>query len=443
MYQKTPYTSIYFIWMVSFLFLAELSFAQVDNVPSSKFSMNINGYTLKIPYYANADLSISSSDFEQAVVVIHGTNRNADEYFQTLKTAATRSSADLEHILIVAPQFLTEADLNFHSLDAQHLYWTDGGWKSGSNSRDENASPRPERIPSYAVLDSLLLHVARQFPGLESIVLTGHSAGAQVVQRMAATSPLANDLCSDFDINLRFVVANPSSYVYLDNQRRVSGSKTQFAVPLSSCNDFNDWKYGLDNLYTYPRLSSVETIRKRFKHSIVTYLLGTSDNDPNSSSIDNTCEARLQGAHRYERGEIYFNYLQHYYGPSITANQELVTVPGVGHNHFAMYTSDPGLFTLFEKPAINCQTIVSSVAIPKGSEVTIHPNPANGQLSVTISPFSNQQLKLFIFDLQGRLLLNRGIHSIDQIDITPLNSGLYFLLIQSDKTTFRKRFVVN
>jgi len=163
--------------------------AQVENVGNDKFSTEIIGNTLKIPFYANEDLFVVNPAIEKAVIVVHGTNRNADEYFDNMFRIA-RSVPDLtENTLIVAPQFLTETDIDFHRLDAEHLYWTSGGWKSGSNSRDENNNPRPVRLPSYAVLDSLLIHLGQQFPNLRSIVFTGHSAGGQVTQRMAATSP--------------------------------------------------------------------------------------------------------------------------------------------------------------------------------------------------------------------------------------------------------------
>jgi pimeloyl-ACP methyl ester carboxylesterase len=428
--------------ILAFLFVFNLGFTQVANVSSSKFSMNIKGHILKIPYYSNTNLSVSNPNFKQAIVVIHGASQNADDYFNAIKTAAAQASINTEQTLIVAPHFLTEVDLNFHSLDAQHLYWTDGGWKSGSNSRDENSSPRPERIPSYAVLDSLLLHLGDQFPNLESIVLTGHSAGGQVVQRMAATSPIADDLCSNFGISMRFVVANPSSYVYLNSQRRVPGSKTQFAVPLTSCTDFDDWKYGLAAPYTYPRAAGADSIRSWYQRRTVTYLLGSNDNSPTSSSLDNSCEGRLQGAHRYERGEIYFNYLKHYYGSSIEDKQELVAVPNVGHDHLAMYTSPQGRAALFEKTSTSCQAIVSSVAVPKLPEIDIYPNPATDKLSVRITSLPSQHFNLFIFDLQGRLLLKQSIQSEEELNIATLNSGMYFLLIQSDKVNVRRKLVV-
>ena len=79
------------------------------------------------------------------------------------------------------------------------------GWKQGDGSK---TSPP---VSSFAALDRLIAGIVRshRFPGLRHIVVAGHSAGGQFVERYAASTRLS------VRVPVRYVVANPSSYLYL------------------------------------------------------------------------------------------------------------------------------------------------------------------------------------------------------------------------------------
>lgn len=64
--------------------------------------------------------------------------------------------------------------------------------------------------------------VARKdvFPHLASIVVAGHSAGGQFVTRYQ----MANQVDGTLGVPVTYVVANPSAYPYLDNERPVAAS---------------------------------------------------------------------------------------------------------------------------------------------------------------------------------------------------------------------------
>ena len=57
----------------------------------------------------------------------------------------------------------------------------------------EAVAPAP--ISSYAALDTLIRHFANRaaYPALTEIVIAGHSAGGQVVQRYAVTNQVETD----------------------------------------------------------------------------------------------------------------------------------------------------------------------------------------------------------------------------------------------------------
>jgi pimeloyl-ACP methyl ester carboxylesterase len=174
------------------------------------------------------------------------------------------------------------------------------------------------------------------FPALKDIVVAGHSGGGQVVQRFAL---LGGDhpTLHDEGIRLRYVVANPSSYAYFSPQRPVP-------FDAAACPGFDDWKYGLQKLPAYANGQSAAQLEQTYVSRSITYLLGQQDTNPNHPALDKGCEAEAQGAYRLIRGRNYFDYLKQRH-PQL--RQELVEVPGVGHNGDGMLRSPEGQKVLF------------------------------------------------------------------------------------------------
>ena len=79
-----------------------------------------------------------------------------------------------------------------------------------------------DRIGSYEAVDGVLgqLGNVNHFPNLTKVVVTGHSAGGQYTHRFAAGSR-AEDLLPH--LQFRYIVANPSTFLYLGPERRVEG----------------------------------------------------------------------------------------------------------------------------------------------------------------------------------------------------------------------------
>jgi pimeloyl-ACP methyl ester carboxylesterase len=98
------------------------------------------------------------------------------------------------------------------------------------------------------------------FPNLHSVVLAGHSAGGQFVQRYATANTER--------LPTLYIVANPSSYLYMDKQRWTASSP-EFAVPSpqeqSICPLYNHYKYGLEGLNIYMQVAGVSKIRSQLR----------------------------------------------------------------------------------------------------------------------------------------------------------------------------------
>lgn len=315
------------------------------------FSATADGQTVHMPIFATGDVLAAHPAVTRLVVMINGTLRNADAYFATTVAAAQAAGADPDQVFIAAPQFLATPDAQKFALDPDTPYWTLEGWKIGDRAE------HPRRGPSsYAVLDAMIAGVLERprFPALRTVVVAGHSAGGQYVHRYAALNRVHAALRAG-GVEVRYVVANPSSYLYFD-ERRLAEDGTLAPYPRAACPHFNRYRYGLEDPNEYARgaLAAVgggtragDALAHEYGRREVGYLLGGADTNPNGESLDKSCAAEAQGATRLERGQRYYRYLRLLLGPGVLQTQSLRVVSGVGHDRRGMFMSADGLVQLF------------------------------------------------------------------------------------------------
>jgi len=294
-------------------------------------TINIQGHVFS--YLENHPLAVANPDIEQAIIIIHGSDRNADVYYRTGEIVAEQLK-QAKSTMVIAPHFKEKGD----PIVPNELVFTSEGWLRGDLSKDRAMS-------SFSVIDEFInrLSDASLFPKLKTIIITGHSAGGQLTQRYALGSPLQPQ-----NIAIRYVVTNPGSYAYLTSERPVKGSPGVFTIPHTSCSNYDDYKYGLQHLNEYlSQTSTTAEIVNRYLNRDVTYLIGEAD--VITDELDNDCPAQLQGVTRFERGKNFKAELDH----AFPSNQhKIATVPGVGHSERLMYTSPVGLKVLFPTAVI-------------------------------------------------------------------------------------------
>ncbi len=291
------------------------------------------GETLRL--FGSAPLAGRHPDVVQILVIIHGRLRNADTYFRTGVKAAEASGLRAEQVLVIAPQFLADVDVQAHGLLATTLRWSLEGWEGGS------AALAPAPRSSFAALDALLgsfVDVDR-FPRLARVVIAGHSGGGQVVQRYAIAGR-ADAQFAGRGIALRYVVANPSSYAWFTDER----PRPDIAA---ACPGYDRWKYGMSERPAPLDAREPADIERAYVARDVTYLLGGADTDPQHPALDRSCAALAQGAFRLERGQAFVGALRARNG---AATHRLAVIPGVGHEAGRMFGSDCGLAALFDRP---------------------------------------------------------------------------------------------
>ncbi|VVQ12948.1 hypothetical protein PS918_05533 [Pseudomonas fluorescens] len=278
-------------------------------------------------------ISPAPAKIERVLIIVHGRLRNAQTYLHSGEHSAELAGQSAT-TLVIAPQFLNETDVALHPVADTVLRWQGNEWMAGGEST------APFRLSAYEALDEIVARLGdrQQFPDVKQIVIAGHSGGAQVVQRYAL---LGHDqpALDAAGVQVRYVIANPSSYAFFDERRPV-------AFNHAACPDFNRWKYGLTDLPAYAEGQTAAQLQEKYLKRDIVYLLGQQDIDPNHRALDKSCEAKAQGPNRLARGRLYFDYLKRLQPQGL--NQQLIEVPGVGHNGDGMLTSPEGQKALFQ-----------------------------------------------------------------------------------------------
>jgi alpha-beta hydrolase superfamily lysophospholipase len=223
------------------------------------------------------------------LLVFHGVDRDADKYRDRARPVADRLCA-----VVVAPLF-------DHARFPRDLYQYGGIAEHG-----HLLAPGTRSVDLVEPLADWVQGVlgAPQVP----FILMGHSAGAQFLSRVTAFTASRAE---------RIVVANPSTWVM---------PSTTTAIP-----------FGFSGLQ--PPDSAEQALRLYLARPVIV-ALGRSDTG--IAALDQSLEAKLQGATRYERGRNAFA------SAKATAEQHgwrfgwtLVEVEGVGHNAAKMFTAAP------------------------------------------------------------------------------------------------------
>lgn len=280
-------------------------------------------------YYGSHSLTDRNAAIEQAIIVVHGSERNADTYYRSIETVAAQLGKS-ESTLIISPHYKVAGD----ALQADELAYTHEGWLRGDRS------VRVSGTSSFEVIDYFVRKFGdvSVFPNLKSITLTGHSAGGQLTQRYAVGSPTESLYPT---IRFRYLVLNPGSYVYLTPNRPVGGASGPYTVPRTNC-AYDDYKYGLKKTNAYMSQMSIANMTSTYVARDVTYLLG--ELDTRADDIDQDCPARFQGNTRLERGKLFKAQLD----VEFSRNRHgIEVVPGVGHTQWGIYTSPVGVKALF------------------------------------------------------------------------------------------------
>lgn len=225
-----------------------------------------------------AEPDAPSMDGAPVVFVLHGVNRNADDYARNWEALARTYG-----LRIYAPEFTNRAFPGAAMYNLGGL-GTDGPY-------------------AFSAFEPLFEAVMARGGNARGYHLFGHSAGAQVVHRAV--------LMEDLPHLITAYAANAGWYTL------PHGAPT--------------WPYGLGGT------DIGEAELRRWLEAPMMLLLGDQDIDPDHENLRRTPEAMAQGPHRYARG-AYFAAVGRASARDIGAgfNWQVASVPGVAHDNAGM-----------------------------------------------------------------------------------------------------------
>jgi len=234
---------------------------------------------------------------ERMLCVIHGVDRNAEEYRDHSIGMGDRFDA-----LVVAPLFDKERFPN-------HKFQ-----RGGIQNMDGSAA-KPEEW-TYAFLPRLASAIRRREskPDLKLWII-GHSAGGQFTMRMSAFQAAGVE---------RFIAANPGTDLFPTRQ----------------------WNFGA-GFADLPESLSNDVRLQTYLAAPLTLYLGTADDHPDED-LDMSPESTLQGPGRLQRGRAAYAA-----GQKLAREQgwkfcwRLVEAKGIGHDHQKMFSHEQCEFALF------------------------------------------------------------------------------------------------
>ena len=433
------------VFLITFFTMLQAQF----NVGSNRLFIYQNGDSLGLPYYSNLSLNEVHDDTKLAIVVLHGASRNADDYYDRMY--AVVNGVGMDSTIIIAPQFLRTGDLDVHNLSEDVLYWTNTtNWTAGYTSGNTSNHNRPFTISSYSIMDTLLYRLAMNNPILNQMVFVGFSAGGQFVNRYVGGNDVTDRIFQEFNLSMRYIVGSPSSYLYMNDERRIEGTVDQFAVP-SGCSGYNDYKYGLDDLNNYMSTAGSDSIRIRYSRREVIYLIGGSDNEGTTD-----CQSMAQGNHRYERSIIYFNYLQYYFSSEILGRHQHAIIPNIDHDSYNIFNSACGRKALFgygDCDQLDFLNVMDFEVLDNYKLIKNYPNPFNPVTTLRYDLPENSHVNITIYDMLGRQVKNlinqtqdAGYRSV-RWNATddygkPVSAGIYLYQIQAGEFVQTKKMVL-
>jgi hypothetical protein len=292
--------------------------------------------------YRSYPLEGRNDRIRRALILVHGSDRDAQGYFQ-IGLAAARLAGALDDTIVIAPRFASRDGLTCRdTLAAEEINWPCEGnsWRSGGTASGT-------ALTSFDLADEILRRAAAKtvFPNLTVVVVSGHSAGGQFVTRYE----MANRVHDTLGVQLRYVVANPSSYAYPDATRPDMTKVSKGAIAFRpfeerSCASYNRWPYGLAGRQGYTEKANALELKQQLAARPTTYLLGGRDVLP-LDGFDTSCAAMAQGPTRLARGRAFAAYVNQRLG----AHHAVMVVPDCGHDALCMLTADAALPVLFPK----------------------------------------------------------------------------------------------
>jgi hypothetical protein len=76
-------------------------------------------------------------------------------------------------------------------------------------------------------------------------------------------------------------------------------------------------------------------------------------------------------------------------------------------------------------------------------EIEIYPNPTQNEVTINLSSFKNEKVRIRVFDIYGKLIQDlQSTNSIEKVDFSSSKSGMYLISIESKDGISQQKVMV-
>lgn len=95
-----------------------------------------------------------------------------------------------------------------------------------------------------------------------------------------------------------------------------------------------------------------------------------------------------------------------------------------------------------KNPSMACDFIVSNDDLTLSNQITVYPNPTNNALQIDVDDLINEAIFYSIYSINGKLHQQNIALQKNKIDVSSMESGLYFLQLKTSTNVFAiKKFI--
>ncbi|HXU27037.1 MAG TPA: T9SS type A sorting domain-containing protein, partial [Bacteroidia bacterium] len=117
---------------------------------------------------------------------------------------------------------------------------------------------------------------------------------------------------------------------------------------------------------------------------------------------------------------------------NLTAGTQIKNTAYIYFDYNAAIITDTTINTFVAALGINQITNIG--------KVTVYPNPTNSNFIIETN--SNEKQTLEIFDVTGKMVLNRNITGKTNIDVSSLDNGIYFIQVKTNENISTQKIIV-
>jgi hypothetical protein len=79
--------------------------------------------------------------------------------------------------------------------------------------------------------------------------------------------------------------------------------------------------------------------------------------------------------------------------------------------------------------------------------ISIYPNPSNGKINLRLASIQNENVKILIYDMLGKVIEGMEINSnnlqANELDLSAQPKGIYLIKVQTSKKTSVQKIQIN